>query len=120
MPSTPPKHSSTPPSAFSPTSLSRLRRLSAPVTHARSHSLPLVAEPATYATNGVQQYTLMSNGSDYALVEVSSRGPNDQDPLLHFGEELTGFIVLTPGSLRGMQRTDLVVSQLPNRESNRD
>ena len=91
------------------------------VTHARGYSASeqsapqLVTEPATYTSN-----VLMSHGSDYVLIEVSSRGPNDQDPLLHIGEELTGFIVLSPGGLRGMQRMDLLVSQLPNRESNRD
>ena len=80
----------------------------------------LVTEPETYTTNGVQQYILMSHGNDYALVEVSSRGPNDQDPLLHIGEELAGAIVLSPGGRRGMRRIDLVVSQLPDRKSNRD
>ncbi|KAI0255036.1 hypothetical protein BJV78DRAFT_1151867 [Lactifluus subvellereus] len=123
MPSTPtkkPKHASTlypSTSAFGATSPSSPHRLSTQFTHTRSYSASeqpatqLVTEPATSLTNDGHQdiYILMSHGSDYALVEVSSRGFNDQDPLLHFGEELTGFIVLSPGALRGMQRVDLAV-----------
>ena len=75
---------------------------------------------APYPLNGILDYILMSRGNDYVRVEVSSRGLNTPDPLLYIGEELTGFIVLSPGGLRAMQRIDLVVSQLPDRESNRD
>jgi hypothetical protein len=75
---------------------------------------------APYPLNGVHDYILMSRGNDYVRVEVSSRGLNDPDPLLYIGEELTGFIVLSPGGLRAMRRIDLMVSQLPNREGNCD
>ena len=77
-------------------------------------------ESAPNPFNGVHDCILMSHGNDYVRVEVSSRGLNNPDPLLYIGEELTGFIVLSPGGLRAMQRIDLVVSQLPDRESNRD
>ena len=80
----------------------------------------LVMEPSSYTTNGVHDYVLMSHGTDYVRVEVSSRGLNNPDPMLYIGEDLTGFIVLSPGGLRAMQRIDLIVSQLPDRESNRD
>ncbi|KAI0255035.1 hypothetical protein BJV78DRAFT_813475 [Lactifluus subvellereus] len=73
--------------------------------HSKVHTSPVFSESPP---DGVHRYNLMSRGSDYAFIEVSSRGPNDQDPLLHFGEELTGFIVLSPGGLRCMQRIDLV------------
>ncbi|KAI0255033.1 hypothetical protein BJV78DRAFT_813439 [Lactifluus subvellereus] len=74
--------------------------------HSKVHTPPVFSESPP---DGVHRYNLMSRGSDYAFIEVLSRGSNDQDPLLHFGEELTGFIVLSPGGLRCMQRIDLVL-----------
>ncbi|KAI0255034.1 hypothetical protein BJV78DRAFT_1359024 [Lactifluus subvellereus] len=106
------KHtSSLPPRYSSPSGLPQLS------IHARSYSVTeqrdpqLVMDPATYY---VLRYILMSRGNDYVLVEVSSRGLNNQDPhiqgpLLHFGEELTGFVVFSPGGLRCMQRMDLAL-----------
>ena len=85
--------------------------------HSQVHTPPVFAESPP---DGLHQYTLMSSGSDYVRVEVSSRRSNDQDPLLYIGEELTGFIVLSPGGLRAIQKIDVVVSQPPNHESNRD
>ena len=61
------------------------------------------------------KYILTSRGRDYAVVVVMSRAHSIQNtPLLHFGDELNGFIVLPQGSLRDMQSVEVVVSPFPN------
>jgi hypothetical protein len=59
----------------------------------------------------VHQYNVKSRGRDYALITVFSHAVNAQDPpLLYFGEELEGFVMLSLNDLSGMQRLDVVVS----------
>lgn len=60
----------------------------------------------------VHQYTLTSRGRDYALITVTSHAQNAQDPpLLYFGEELKGSVVLSSNGLGNMRSIDVVVSQ---------
>ena len=60
----------------------------------------------------VHHYTLTSRGREYALITVTSHALNAQDiPLLYFGEELKGFVVLSLSDLNDMQSMDVVVSQ---------
>ena len=63
----------------------------------------------------VHKYILTSRGRDYATIVVMSRAYNIQDtPLLHFGDELNGLIVLPRGSLSDMQSMEVVVSSFPS------
>jgi hypothetical protein len=60
----------------------------------------------------IHHYTLTSRGREYALITVTSHAPNAQDiPLLYFGDELKGFVVLSIDDLNDMQSMDVVVSQ---------
>ena len=60
----------------------------------------------------VHHYSLNSRGREYALITVTSHALNAQDiPLLYFGEELKGFVVLSLGELNNMQSMDVMVSQ---------
>lgn len=61
----------------------------------------------------VHQYTLTSRGRDCALITVTSHAQNAQDPpLLYFGEELKGSVVLPSNNgLSDMRSIDVVVSQ---------
>jgi hypothetical protein len=59
----------------------------------------------------LHQYT-PSRPRDYALITVTSHAQNAQDPpLLYFGEELKGSVVLPSGGLSDMRSIDVVVSQ---------
>jgi hypothetical protein len=70
-----------------------------------------VASPPT-----VHRYILKSRGRDYAFIIVKSHAHNAQDPLLlYFGEDVTGYVILSLSDLSDMQRMDVVVSQFPNR-----
>lgn len=61
------------------------------------------------------QYILKSRGRDYAFIIVKSHALNAEDPpLLYFGEDITGYVILSPSDLSDMQRMDVVVSQFPN------
>jgi hypothetical protein len=63
----------------------------------------------------VHKYILTSRGRDYATIVVMSRAHNIQDtPLLHFGDELNGLIVLPRDSLSDMQSMEVVVSPFSN------
>jgi hypothetical protein len=74
-----------------------------------------VHDPVVAPANTVHEYNLMSRGRNYALVTVMSRAANGQDPpLLYFGEELGGFIVLSQNDLESMGSMDVVVSCFPN------
>ena len=60
----------------------------------------------------VHQYTLTSRRKHYALITVTSHAQNAQDPpLLYFGEELKGSVVLSSSGLGDMRSIDVVVSQ---------
>ena len=60
-------------------------------------------------------YTLKSRGRDYATIFVVSRAPNVlEPPLLHFGDELNGCVVLPRDHLNDMQTLEVVVSLFPN------
>ncbi|KAH9173756.1 hypothetical protein EDB89DRAFT_2068550 [Lactarius sanguifluus] len=55
------------------------------------------------------EYTLTSRGRDYATVVVVSHAPNILDPpLLHFGDELKGRIVMRIDSLSDMRIMEVV------------
>ena len=61
------------------------------------------------------KYTLKSRGRDYAIVIIMSHAPNIQDPpLLHFGDELNGFIILPKDNLSGVRSMEVAVSQFPD------
>jgi hypothetical protein len=63
----------------------------------------------------VHQYILKSRGRDYALILVTSHALNAEDPpLLYFGEDITGYVMLSLSDLSDMQGMDVVVSQVPN------
>jgi hypothetical protein len=79
--------------------------------HDQVHNASLIP---TVPTETIHEYTLKSRGRDYALITVTSHAPNAQDiPLLYFGEELKGFVVLSLSDLNDMQNMDVVVSQFP-------
>lgn len=60
-------------------------------------------------------YILKSRGRDYATIVVLSRAPMVQEtPLLHFGDDLNGLVVLTRDHLDDMQSMEVVVSLFPN------
>ena len=59
-------------------------------------------------------YTLKSRGRDYATIFVVSRAPSVlEPPLLHFGDELNGQVVLPRDNLNDMQTLEVVVSLFP-------
>ena len=73
----------------------------------------VLLHPASPPT--VHQYILKSRGRDYAVIIVKSHALNAEDPpLLYFGEDITGYVILSPSDLSDMQRMDVVVSQFPN------
>lgn len=102
-----------------------LRRFSTPSPYTGLNSatdqsaMQLAAEPASQEHGIVQsskiifdtphKYILTSRGRQHALVFVVSRAPNVQDPpLLHFGDELNGLIVLPRDNLSNMQSMEVV------------
>jgi hypothetical protein len=69
--------------------------------------------PASSTT--VHQYILKSCGREYAQIIVKSHAPNAHNPpVLYFGEDITGHVVLSHSDLSDMQSMDVVVSQSPN------
>ena len=63
----------------------------------------------------LHQYTLKSRGRDYAFIFVRSHALNTEDPpLLYFGEDITGYVILSLSDLSDMQSMDVVVSPFPN------
>jgi len=71
--------------------------------------------PSKIPFDTAHEYILTSRGRDYAIVFVVSRAHNVLDPpLLHFGDELNGVIVLPRDNLSGMRSMEVVVSWFPN------
>ncbi|KAI0255031.1 hypothetical protein BJV78DRAFT_1151862 [Lactifluus subvellereus] len=71
-----------------------------------------VRDPAVVPADAVtvHKYNLMSRGRDYALITVTSHASDGRDPpLLYFGEELRGFIVLLQGDLESMRSMDIIL-----------
>lgn len=61
------------------------------------------------------KYTLKSRGRDYATVIIVSHAPNIQDtPLLHFGDELKGRVILPKDNLSDVRSMEVAVSQFPD------
>ena len=82
-----------------------------------------VHDPAVVPAGTVtaHKYNLMSRGRHYALITVTSHASKGRDPpLLYFGEELSGFIVLSRGDLGSMLSMDVAVSRHPYCQSDRD
>ncbi|KAI9439697.1 hypothetical protein H4582DRAFT_1876692 [Lactarius indigo] len=78
----------------------------------QEHSIAL---PSKNPFDTVHEYDLMSRGRYYALVKVRSHAQNFGDPpLLHFGDELNGDIVLFRENLSDMRSLEVVVSWFPN------
>jgi hypothetical protein len=105
-----------------------LRRFSTPSPYTGLNSptdqsavQPTVEQPSQ--EHGVQpssnhNYILKSRGRDYATIIVVSRAPNVlEPPLLHFGDELNGRIVLPRDHLNDMQSMEVMVSLFPNRRA---
>lgn len=107
-----------------------LRRFSNPSTYTDNALRQPTAEPAIDPTTlihdqvhdaslypaspagTVHQYNLTSRGKDYAIITVNSHAHNAQDPpLLYFGEEIKGFVILSLSGLNDMQNMDVVVSR---------
>jgi hypothetical protein len=87
----------------------------------RAHSQ--VQDPAVVLpdTTTVHEYNLTSRGRYYALITVTSHASNGRDPpLLYFGEELRGHIVLSRGDLQSTGGMCISVSRRPYRQSDRD
>ena len=62
----------------------------------------------------VHKYALTSRGREYATIVVVSRAPNIQDsPLLHFGDDLNGLILLPKDNISDMRSMEVVVSWYP-------
>ena len=115
---------------FSATAL--LRRFSNPSTYSNSGNAFVgqpVAHPAMDPTNlihnqvhdaslypadppkTVHRYSLKSRGKDYALITVTSHALDVEDtPLLYFGEDIKGVVMLSRADLSDMQSMDVVVS----------
>jgi hypothetical protein len=94
-----------------------LRRLSTPSNYTAidptslfDYEIPdVLLRPDSLPT--VHQYTLKSS----AFIIVKSHALNAQDPpLLYFGEDITGYVILSPSDLSDMQRVDVVVSPFPS------
>ena len=86
-----------------------LLRKSIPSTYTGNALRQPTAQPAST----VHQYSLKSRGRDFAIVAVNSHAHNAQDrPLLYFGEEIKGFVILSLSDLSKMQSMDVVVSWL--------
>jgi hypothetical protein len=84
---------------------------------AQAHNQVLDSPPsATPPADTIHRYNLWSRGSDHVFVEVISRALSVEDrPLLHPEEELKGFILLSRGALKDLERIDVVVSCHSNR-----
>src|SRR5579863_3064947 len=79
-----------------------------PMVHNQVHDASFIP---TASSETVHQYILTSRGREYAFVTVTSHALDPQDiPLLFFGEELRGFVVLSLSDLNDMQNMDVVVS----------
>ena len=64
-------------------------------------------------TDTDHQYNLKSRGRDFAIITVKSHARTALDtPLLYFGEEIKGLVVLSLNDLSDMQNMDVAVSQL--------
>ena len=64
-----------------------------------------------YPANTVHEYNLKSRGRDYAIITVKSHARTALDtPLLYFGEEIKGFVILSLNDLIDMWNVDVVVS----------
>lgn len=69
---------------------------------------PVSQEPSL-APSTKHKYTLKSRGRDYATIVIVSRASYVQEtPLLHFGDELNGSIVLPRDHLNDMQSMEVV------------
>ena len=80
------------------------------LTHDQVHDASFIP---TDFSEAVHHYILgsPSRGRDSGLIIVTSHAQNAQDPpLLYFGEELKGSVVLSPNGLSGMRCLDVVVS----------
>ena len=76
---------------------------------------PSTQEPAKIPFDIAHKFILTSRGRNYATILVMSRARNIQDtPLLHFGDDLNGFIALPRDHLSDMRSMEVVVSPLPN------
>src|SRR5579863_8626334 len=80
--------------------------------HEQAHDASFIP---TDPSEVVHHYILRSPScaSDSGLITVTSHAQSAQEPpLLYFGEELKGSVVLSPSGLSSMRRLDVVVSQL--------
>ncbi len=69
----------------------------------------------TASSSTIHQYILKSRGREYAKIIVRSHSPNAHDPpVLYFGEDISGYVILSLSDLSDMQSMDVVVSQFPN------
>lgn len=115
---------------FSATAL--LRRFSNPSTYSNSGNVftgqpaaPPAMDPTSLIHNHVHdaslypadppktvhRYNLKSRGKDYAFITVTSRAIDFHDtPLLYFGEDIKGVVMLSRADLSDMQSMDVVVS----------
>lgn len=70
---------------------------------------------ASVPADTVHEYNLKSRWREYAVLTIKSHARTVQDPpLLYFGEEIKGFVILSRADLDGMQGIDVVVSGLSN------
>jgi hypothetical protein len=75
---------------------------------------PLSQEPSL-APSTEHNYILKSRGRDYGTLVIVSRASYVQEtPLLHFGDELNGLIVLPRDNLNDLQSMEVVVSLFTN------
>ena len=102
-----------------------LRRFSTPSPYTGLNSatdqpaVQLAAESSSQAPSlkpsTRHNYILRSRGRDYATIVVVSRASFVQEPpVLHFGDELDGLIVLPRDHLDDMQNMEVVVGLFPN------
>lgn len=102
-----------------------LRRFSTPSPYTGLNSatdqpaVQLAAEPSSQGPSlkpsTKHNYILKSRGRDYATIVVVSRAPFvEETPVLHFGDEVNGFIVLPRDHLDDMQHMEVVVGLFPD------
>ncbi|KAI9439824.1 hypothetical protein H4582DRAFT_2075191 [Lactarius indigo] len=78
-------------------------------TAAEPSSQEHVVPPSRIPFDTAHEYLLASRGRDYAIVAVVSHAQNVRDPpLLHFGDELNGVIVLPRENLTDMRSMEVV------------
>jgi hypothetical protein len=66
-----------------------------------------------YPENTIHVYNLKSRRRDYAIITVKSHARTALDtPLLYFGEEVKGSVILSLNNLSDMQNMDVAVSRL--------